>query len=54
MFGVFGGVGLVVVEIGKVMGVWVIVVVSIFDKFVVVKVVGVDELINYSEGSLCE
>lgn len=37
VFGVVGGVGVVVIDIGKVMGVWVIVVVFLDEKIVVVK-----------------
>lgn len=54
VFGVVGGVGLVVVMIGKVFGVWVIVVVFMLEKCVVVSEYGVDEVINYMDEDLCE
>lgn len=47
VYGVLGGVGLMVVELGKVFGVCVIVCVSLVDKFEVVKCYGVDELFNF-------
>lgn len=47
VLGVVGGVGLVMVELVKVMGVKVIVVVLMDEKLVVVKEYGVDEGINY-------
>lgn len=54
VFGVVGGVGLVVIEIGKVIGVCVIVVVLSDEKFVVCKDYGVDVFINYLIEDLCE
>lgn len=52
VIGVFGVVGLVVIEIGKVFGVKVIVVVLSDEKFVFCCEYGVDEMINYFEEDL--
>lgn len=47
VLGVVGGVGLVVIELGKVFGVCVVVVVLFEEKVVVVKQVGVDDMLIY-------
>lgn len=53
VLGVVGGVGIVVIEIVKVFGVCVIVVVLSVDKFVLCCEVGVDEMIDYVIEDLC-
>lgn len=54
VIGVVGGVGLVVVDLGCYLGVWVIVGVGLCDKVVVVCDYGVEYVIVYIEEDLCE